>query len=59
MQAAADNDFLLLQMFYYAGLKNLNEYHNIDRRNIGHIAVAKNNKDLVNFLKFTTNFDFT
>jgi lysophospholipase len=48
----------MLDILYEAGIRNLNDFFNMDYRNIGHIAVAENAIELVTYLKRKTHFDF-
>jgi len=48
-----------LKLVHQSGLNNLHLYQNVDKRTIGHIAVAENQVEIIKFLKEETNFDFS
>jgi lysophospholipase len=39
LRAAKDGDLEFIKLFYFAGLKNLHDYFNMDHRNIAHIVI--------------------
>ena len=39
LKTGDEGDLHMLECLYYGGLKNLNDYVNIDNRNIAHMAV--------------------
>ncbi|EGR32836.1 hypothetical protein IMG5_069500 [Ichthyophthirius multifiliis] len=57
-QSALQGDLEIIKILYHTGLKNLNQYKNIDQRNIGHIAASENKIEIIKFLKYTVHFDF-
>jgi lysophospholipase len=57
-EIVAEGDLDSLRFIYYGGIKNLNEYTNIDDRTIGHIAVAESQVKILEFLKEEAAFNF-
>ena len=41
-----------MKYLYFCGIKNLNDYTNFEGRNIGHAAAAKNQVEIIKFLKY-------
>lgn len=39
LTAGLKGDLEFLELTYYGGVKNLNDYTNVDSRNVGHMAV--------------------
>lgn len=52
-------NLLGVQMYYYAGLQNLEDYVNVDGRNIAHICASYGGIDIIKFLKDEVAFDFS
>lgn len=52
-------DLEMLELIYHGGIKNLNEFHNVDGRNIGHMAIMAVNVKIIRFLKFIAKFNFS
>ena len=59
LKTGDEGDLNMLECLYYGGLKNLNDYVNIDNRNIAHMAVFGGQLNILKFLKHTAHFDFS
>lgn len=59
LQAPQSADLEIIQLIYHSGIKNINDYINVDSRNLGHYAVAAHNLDIIHFLKYHVHFDFS
>jgi len=55
----AKGDLESLKLLYNGGLNNLEQYVNIDKRTIAHIACAENQVEIIDFLRNQVNFDFS
>lgn len=49
----------MLELIFHGGIKNLNDFVNVDNRNIGHMAVMSMNLKIIKFLRFKAKFDFS
>jgi lysophospholipase len=58
LDAAADGDLELIKLMYHSGFKDLNEFVNVDNRNVAHIAVCCKQLDVLFFLKYQVHFNF-
>lgn len=54
----AKGDLESLRFFYYAGVKDLGSFLNVDKRSIAHIAVAENQYKIMEFLKEEVDVNF-
>lgn len=59
LTAGLKGDLEMLELIFHGGIKNLNEYVNVDIRNIGHMAVMAMNSKIIRFLRFTAKFNFS
>lgn len=59
LESGSKGDIDTLKMLYHSGLKNLNDFTNIDERNIGHIAAADGQAEIIKYLKYTARLDFS
>ena len=57
--ATANNDIEMIKLMFHSGLSDLNQFVNIEKRNIGHIAACEKNVDIIKFLWKVVNFDFS
>eukprot|EP01017_Pseudomicrothorax_dubius_P028044 TRINITY_DN3305_c0_g2_i1.p1 TRINITY_DN3305_c0_g2~~TRINITY_DN3305_c0_g2_i1.p1 ORF type:complete len:351 (-),score=70.00 TRINITY_DN3305_c0_g2_i1:141-1193(-) len=48
-----------LRQVYYCGVVNMEQFINVDRRTLGHLAVAENQLKVVEFLRNEVYFDFS
>lgn len=49
----------MIKLVFHSGLTDLNQYSNVELRNLGHVAACGNHLDIVNFLWKVVNFDFS
>lgn len=49
----------MLELIFHGGIKNLNDFVNVDNRNIAHMAVMTMNSKIIKFLRFKAKFDFS
>ncbi|EAR86550.2 L-asparaginase (macronuclear) [Tetrahymena thermophila SB210] len=59
LDSAMTGDLDTIKLIYHSGLKNFNDYTNIDQRNIGHVAASEGQLEIIKFLKYTARFDFS
>lgn len=49
----------MLELIFHSGIKNLNDFINIDNRNVGHMAVMNGHIKIIKFLRFVAKFNFS
>lgn len=49
----------MIKLFFHSGLDNLNQFTDLERRNIGHIAACENHIEIILFLWKVVCFDFS
>ncbi|CAD8197314.1 unnamed protein product [Paramecium pentaurelia] len=59
LTAGLKGDLEMLELIFHGGIKNLNDFVNVDNRNIGHMAVMVMNSKIIRFLRFTAKFNFS
>lgn len=52
-------DLEMLELIFHSGIKNLNDYVNVDNRNVGHMAVMSGKTKIIKFLRFVAKFNFS
>lgn len=59
LEAGDKGDLEMLECIYHGGIKNLNDYVNIDERNVAHMAIFTGSVNIIKFLKINAHFDFS
>ncbi|CAK81292.1 unnamed protein product (macronuclear) [Paramecium tetraurelia] len=59
LSSGLNGDLQMLELIFHGGIKNLNEFVNVDNRNIAHMAVMSMNSKIIKFLRFKAKFDFS